>query len=315
MGDHPDDTASNPNADIQDTSPKAAAEEKPIGSLTNEELLQNVIQCLEDIHLEFDFNVLDVLDDEKATPPKIEALKEQLGTVVATRLFSIANSVFYGKMKSGNITRFVDVVTHLGTDTTRTTAIFVALLSLANTEELRIVFARNFATSKLAEIFAAHLGFKGRDKSTITLGGLFIEMGKVIMILYADKESFQYKDGFIDLHQAYVGTKVIERFELPPSLSKIVDHPCFTFVKKDSLDLTAVVDMAHAIVKDSFAKYGKLRIKSPLPDPGGLLYSSTMGSILKEQFNIMGIGNYIEVLETEYTDIEQRIIEKGGGQA
>lgn len=313
MGDKPNDDAAKAEGDqrINVVEAVLAAEEKTAGPPGDEEILRNVIQCLEEIQLEFDFKVLDVLEDEKATPAKIEALKDQLGTAVATRLFSIGNSATYGKQRSGRITKFVEVVTHLGTDTTRTTAIFVALLSLANNEELRTIFARNLATSKLAEMLAIQLGFKGNDRSTITLGGLFIEMGKVIMLLYAAKDSYQYKDGFIEQHYRYVGTKVIEKFELPQSLATIIDTRCFTFVKKDSLDIASVVSMAHAVVNESFTQYGKLRVRSPMPDPGGVLYTSTMGSIIKEQFNIMGIGSYIEVLETEYTELEQRIIERG----
>ena len=315
MGDNDDDIPLNPDMDIKEGDPGSVAGEKAPELSKDEEILQNVLECLENINLEFDFKVLDVLEDEKATPAKIEVLKEQLGTLVSTRLFSIANSVHYGKMRSGNITKFIDVVKHLGTDTTRTTAIFVALLSLANTEELRTIFARNFATSKLAELFAAQMGIKGSEKNTAALGGLFIEMGKVFMVIYADKESFQYETGFIDQYHASVGVKVIEKFELPESLIGIVDHPCFSFVKKDSLELPSVVDMAHAVVNESFARHGKLRIKSPMPDPEGLLYQTTMGSFLKEQFNIMGIGGYIEVIEAEYTEREQRVIDKGGTDA
>jgi hypothetical protein len=311
MPDKPDNPEPNPNTATTPGNPEAVAAETFPEAPQDEAILQNVLLCLDTIPLEFDFKVLDVLEDEKATPPKVEVLKEQLGTMVSMRLFSIANSVHYGKQRSGQITKFIDVVKHLGTETTKTTAIFVALLSLANTEELRTIFARNFATSKLAEMFAAQLGLKGNERSTVTLGGLFVEMGKVIMLLYAGKESFQYPEGFVEKYHPYIGTKVIEKFELPASLIAIVDHPCLTFIKKDSLDLSAVVDMAHAIVNDSFTKYGKLRIQSPMPDPEGLLYTSTIGSLIKEQFNIMGIGSYIEVLEAEYTDLEQRIIDRG----
>ena len=299
------------NAEPADGNPEAMPEEQARAVLKDEEILQNVLVCLENIPLEFDFRVLDVLEDEKATPPKVEELKEKLGTMVATRLFSIANSVHYGKQRSGQITKFIDVVKHLGTETTKSTAIFVALMSLANTEEMRTIFARNFATSKLAEMFAAQLELKGNERSTVTLGGLFVEMGRVIMLLYSDRESFQYPEGFVEKYHPFIGTKVIEKFELPQSLIKLVDHPCLTFVKKDGLDLSAVVDMAHAIVKDSFARFGKLRIQSSMPDKEGVLYSSTIGSLIKEQFNIMGIGSYMEVLETEYTELELRIIAKG----
>ena len=311
MGDQPDITPSDQPGDVADHNPEAMTEEQAAVPPKDAEVVQNVLLYLENIDLEFDFKVLDVLEDEMATPLKIEQLKEQLGPMVSTKLFGIANSVHYGRQRSGNITKFIDVVTHLGSETTRTTAIFVALLSLANTDEIRMVFARNFATSKLAELFAARLDVKGDEKSTVTLGGLFVEIGRAFMLMYAEKESYQYKEGFIDRHQAYVGVKVIEKFELPTSLIKIIDHRCFTFVKKNGLALSAIVDMAHAVVNESFTKHGKLRIQSSMPDPQGLVYLSTMGSILKDQFNVMGIGSYIEVVETPYTEAEQRIIDRG----
>jgi len=311
MGDQPDITPSDPTAAVTDQKPDDMTAEQTAAPPKDTEIIQNVLLYLENIDLEFDFKVLDVLEDETATPVKIEQLKDKLGPMVSARLFGIANSVHYGKQRSGNITKFIDVVKHLGSDTTRTTAIFVALLSLAKSDEIRTVFARNFATSKLAELFAARLDVKGDEKSTVTLGGLFVEIGRAFMMLYAEKESYQYKAGFIDRHQAYVGVKVIEKFELPESLIQIIDHPCFTFVKKNGLALSAIVDMAHAVVNECFARHGKLRIQSPMPDPQGLVYSSTMGSILKEQFNVMGIGGYIEVRETPYTEAEQRIIDRG----
>ena len=312
MEDETETAPSEPASDATNQSPETATEENSVVPSTDADILQNILLYLENIDLEFDFKVLDVLEDEKSTPAKIEALKEKLGPMVSSRLFGIANSVHYGKQRSGNITKFVDVVKHLGSDTTRTTAIFVALLSLANTDDIRIVFARNFATSKLAEQFATHLDFKGNDKSTVTLGGLFVEIGRAFMLLYAHKESYEYKVGFVDKYQAYVGVKVIEKFELPEALARIIDHSCFTFVKRNSLDVSAVVDMAHAIVNESFFRHGKLRIKSSMPDPEGLIYQSTVGSILKEQFNVMGIGSYIDVVEIEFTEVERRIIERGG---
>ena len=76
--------------------------------------------------------------------------------------------------------------------------------------------------------------------------------------------------------------------------------------------MSAVVDLAYAIVNESFSRHGKLRIKSSMPDSEGLIYQSTVGSILKEQFNVMGIGSYIDIVETEFTEVERRIIERGG---
>lgn len=281
------------------------------GPRTDEEIIEGILQCLEDINLGFDFSVLDILDDENAVPSRIESLKDQLGTVVSARLFIIANSVHYGKVRSGNITKFVDVVKHLGTEATKTTAIFIALHSLASTKELRTIFARNFSTSKLTDVIARHLDLKGKTRSMVTLGGLFIEMGKVFILLYADKEDVKLEDEFIEQYYPRVGAKVIERFRLPPSLIGIIDHTHFTFEKKESLSLSAIVDMAHAVVDQSFRKHGKLVVESVMPDPEGLVYTSTIGSVLQGQFQSMDLGEFLSVIPIEYSEQEKRLIEKG----
>jgi len=136
-------------------------------------------------------------------------------------------------------------------------------------------------------------------------------MGRIIMMLYEDaQENFEFESGFIDKHHAFIGEKVIDRFELPRVLRIIVNQPCFTVVKKDSLALQSVVDMAHAVVDDSFRKYGKFRVLSPMPDPEGIVYNSTMGVIFKEHFQIMGLGSYIDVMAAEWSDVERRYYEK-----
>ena len=280
------------------------------GSSTDEEIIEGILQCLEDINLGFDFTVLDILDDENAMPSQVEALKDQLGTVVSARLFIIANSVHYGKVRSGNITKFVDVVKHLGSETIKSTAIFIALNSLAKTEELRIIFARNFSTSKISDIIARFFGLKGNIRSTVALGGLFIEMGKVFMMLYAGKQQITLEEEFIEQYYPRVGAKVIERFKLPESLIDIVDHTYFTFEKKASLSLSSIVHMAHAVVEQSFRKYGKLVVKSMMPDPEGIIYSSTIGATLAGQFQSMDLGEYIKVIPGEYSEQERRLLEQ-----
>jgi hypothetical protein len=50
--------------------------------------------------------------------------KTPVGELAALRLFSVANSDYYGKLRSGKSTKFVDVVTHLGVDATHGLTIF-----------------------------------------------------------------------------------------------------------------------------------------------------------------------------------------------
>ena len=63
--------------------------------------LEAICKFIDDHDIGFDFNALNVLDDEKATPTMIEALKDKLGPTVAARLFCIASSVHFGKTRSG----------------------------------------------------------------------------------------------------------------------------------------------------------------------------------------------------------------------
>jgi len=280
-----------------------------------ETLLAEIDRCIDELDVGFDFEVLDVLDDEESTPAMIEGLKEKLGTIVAARLFSIANSVHFGKTRSGKITRFMEAVNHLGTRITKSTAIFIALHALATTEEIHVVFARCYATSKLTEAISQKLGLSDTDRITASLGGLFIEIGKAIMLMLCHKQGTKLGAEFIERHYPAVNRKVIEKFELPEALIEIVTRPPFRFVKKDTLALSAVVDMAHAVVEASFRQHGKLVVQSSMPDVEGVIYTSTAGSMLAEQFQIIGLGAYLKVIQNEWTDVEKRLIEKHGKQA
>ena len=273
-------------------------------------LLAAIEQSLEEINLGFDYRVLNVLDDEEAHPPQIEALKDHLGTVIAARLFSLANSVHYGKLRSGQITRFVDVVKHLGTETTKSTAIFIALMGLSNTDESRCIFARNYGTSQLADVIAGQFGMSGNVRSRVALGGLFIEIGKIVMLLYTEKTGQVLAPGFIERHHRRVGAQLIECFALPEVLGAIITQPHFTFVKKEHLGTLALVGMAHAVVTSSFAEYGKLVVQSSMPDPEGILYKSTVGSMLMSHFQIMGLGAYLKVVPTDLSEQERHLIER-----
>jgi hypothetical protein len=307
QNERPDPPAADAAAGQRQAHDTAAAGERPPD---DQQLLEEIRQSLEQLNLGFDIKVLNVLDDEKARPAEIEALKEKLGELVALRLFSVANSNYYGKQRSGKITKFIDVVTHLGVDTTRSLAIFIALMALADTEELRRVFARNFATSKLAELLAVQLGAASAERGTVGLAGLFIEIGRVIIALYERQSGRALTPEFVAHHHSWVGARMIEHYELPPVLSEIIDHAYFKFIKKDSLSLSAIVDLAYAVVDRSFSRYDKFVIESPMPDPGGLVYARTAGSIIAGQFQSIGLSSYAHVVQAEFTEQEKYLYER-----
>jgi hypothetical protein len=47
-----------------------------------------------------------------------------------------------------------------------------------------------------------------------------------------------------------------------------------------------------------------------MPDPEGIIYSSTIGSSLAGQFQSMELGEYIKVVAGKYTAQEQRLLEQ-----
>ncbi len=274
--------------------------------------LSAAFRCLDNLQLGFDLEVLKVLDDPEATPAAIERLKHELTPVVSARLFAIANSVRFGKNRSGKITKFIDVVNHLGTNCTKSTAIFLGLLALASTEEMRRVFARCFATSKLVEALTHKLRLTDAERTLAALGGLFIEIGKAI-VLMSDTQHDMPPDGeFLEHHYPRVNVRLIEKFELPVALREIVAGAPFAFARRDDLSLAAVVALAHGAVENSFARHGKLVVRSCLPDPDGIVYASTAGSVIAEQFQLAGLGAYLEVAAIELTDVQKRLLEKHG---
>lgn len=294
------------NAISQDSSPVVADEATH---------LEAIYKYIDDLDVGFDFNVLSVLDDDEATPAMIEALKDKLGSTVAARLFCIANSVHFGKNRSGKITKFMAVVNHLGTRMTKSTAIFIALHSQASTEEMTVVLARCFAASKLSEMLAHKLALADSDRITVTLGALFIEIGKLMMLLYSATSDVQLGEDFIERHYPEVNAKIVEKFRLPEELLAIVSRPPFRFVKKDSLALSAVVELAHGVVTNSFSRHGKLVIQSSVPDQEAILYTSTAGSWLAEQFQTIGLSSYLQVIPNELTDTEKALLEKYSQQS
>ena len=78
-------------------------------------------------------------------------------------------------------------------------------------------------------------------------------------------------------------------------MKEIMDTRYFRF-EEDSLHLASVVRMANSVVDRSFRKHCKLVIQSPLPVEGGAR-SVTVGSIFREQFDAMGLGEYLVVIE------------------
>lgn len=192
------------------------------------------------------------------------------------------------------------------------TAIFLGLLALASTEEMRRVFARCFATSKLVEALTHKLHLTDAERTLAALGGLFIEIGKAIVLMGDAQHDMPPDAEFLERHYPHVNVRLIEKFELPVALREIVAGAPFSFARRDDLSLAAIVALAHGAVENSFARHGKLVVRSCLPDPDGIVYASTAGSVIAEQFQLAGLGAYLEMTAIEPTDVQKRLLEKHG---
>ena len=268
----------------------------PITNDGDRELLRRIADHgFTKIRVGFDPDVLTVLDNEEAKSSQIEALKDRLDQEIVLKLFAVANSVRYGKLRAGSVRTFFDVVMRLGMTYARVLITALSLSRLAHDKDYETASARSFATSLLARLLAQKMGAPENDVHKVELGGLFLEVGKLVIRLYrAAHPETPVSQEFIAEYHPYLGVELIRKLELPAFLEQIVSPHSLT-LDEDALSVSALVDLAHSVVYGSFEKHGKLLVASPLPDSEGYL-TTTMGSNLQEQFASLGLERYLEVV-------------------
>jgi hypothetical protein len=255
-------------------------------------------RMLNKVNLGFNPEVLDILDNVEASNEEIERIKMRISNEILIRLFSIANSAYYGSLKKGTIRTFTEVVSRVGMNHTKALIIILSLHIMAQGDkDVEIVFARSFATSVLGKVLAREFSIRDDMAKRVELGGLLLEIGKIMMILYRKfrkPDEDDIDDEFIDTYHAYLGEKTIDRFALPDYLKPMVHSTCLSLDTQVTA-LKGIVQLAHDTVGASFQKFhNKLVLESPPPgperDPAGML-----GNIIKEQFNAVGLGKYVRV--------------------
>ena len=269
----------------------------PVDQETDRELLRDIQEYgLKEIRVGFSSDILTILDDPEARSSKIEILKDKLDKEIVLRLFAVANSVRYGKLSAGSVHTFFDVVMRLGMTYTKVLIAALSIATLSHDAAYEAASARSFATSLLGRLFAQKMRVPEDDVRKVELGGLFFEVGKLVIRLYhAAHPGIRASSEFIDRYHPYIGIALVEHMELLPEFLVEIISPHTFMLEEDALSVTAIVDLAHNIVYDSFKRHGKLVIASPLPDADGYV-TSTIGSVLEDQFAALGLGQYIEVV-------------------
>jgi len=247
-------------------------------------------KIIESLTLGFDPTVLIVLDNEDAHQSDIEQIKFRIKENIVARLMARANSVvMFGKIKSGDASSFSKVVLRMGMKTAKIYILALALFLLD--PALEPLAAKSFSRAILGRILAEELGFKSSAVERVEIGALLQEIGRIPAILYEIRESTTLGEDFASKWHPLLGLALLRKYELPDYLEETLLHKHFSLLHR-SLSPLAVIDLADLVVRQSFAKHGKLIVESPLPDA---TIDSTLGSNILDQFSSIGYRKYVEV--------------------
>ena len=247
-------------------------------------------KVIEKLNLGFDPSVLIVLDNEDAHQKDIEQLKFKIKEQIVARLLGRANSVvLFGKVKAGDAGSFTKVVLRMGMKPAKIYILALALFLLD--PALEPLAGRSFSRAILGRILAEEMGFKSTAVEQVEMGSLLLEIGRIPAILYEIQEGVSLDERFVSTWHPLLGMSLLRKYELPAYLEETLLHKHFAFLHR-SLSPMAVIDLSDMVVRQSFSKYGKLVVQSPLPDA---TIESTPGSSILDQFSSIGYRKFVEV--------------------
>lgn len=248
--------------------------------------------------LDFDPEILSLLDDPETSQNQIEDLKIKLGPALFNHLFDVANSAYHGSLKLGKVRHFYDVVNRLGMQHTKAAILMFEMHRLAKGDlETTLVYVKSFAASVIGRMLARGMGFNDDSARKVELGCLFLNFGLLMMLVYRNRfqdASFHLDDDFIQMHQSLLSQRIVERFRLPGYLLEMIGARCFS-LDRMAVDLSGVVQMGIALVEHSFRKFdNQFVVRSPMPSV--LDGTVTLGGILRDQFSAAGLHAYLKIL-------------------
>lgn len=257
-------------------------------------------EIIQKFGLGFDVEVLNVLDDIDSSEMEIEALTGRMDSGIVARLSRMAEAVHFGQSRVGGVRNFYQVVSRLGMEYTKSMIVFFALLNLSKSKRIEKMLAAGFAASVIGgKIISKDLDLRREAAAGVEIGALLKDIGRIMITLYEDKcgqrEDFiAPTEEFISSHQSRIGIMFVDHYGLPAVLKEIIAEDTFS-CDVDTISIAGIVNMAHAVVEASFRRHGKLVMKSPMPDPGGIITQS-FGSVAEDYFRAAGLLGYLQVL-------------------
>jgi hypothetical protein len=251
--------------------------------------------------LGFSPEVLEVLDNMEASNQEIEMLKFQISNELLMLIFNIANSAYYGSLRKGSIHSFYEVVTRLGMNHVKVLIIVLALQILARGDkELEMIFVRSFVSAVFGKILAGQFGMREDNAKKVELGGLFFEIGKMIILLYKKlhaSDDERIDEDFVKKYHPYLAERIIEKFALPDYLKQMVFSESIV-VQENYITISGMTRIAIDFVASSFYKFhNHLVVEDLSPPVSGRDETISLANIIEYQFNAVGLGNYLRIIK------------------
>jgi hypothetical protein len=183
---------------------------------------------------------------------------------------------------------------------TKALIIILGLQLLASDDkEIEVIFARSFASSVMGKVIAQQFGMRDDSVKKVELGGLFSEIGKMIIVLYKKlhaPEDERIDEKFIDKYQAYLAERIIDKFALPDYLKTMIFSEGLV-VEANYFTMSGMTQLAVNVVAASFNKFHNHLVIEALPLPVGHDQALALDSIIQEQFNAVNLGKYLRIIK------------------
>lgn len=248
---------------------------------------------MEEEHFGIDPRIFSILDNPDSSEKEIAGIEKMIDVSIAVRLRNMANSVYYGMMLRGKARNFSDVIMALGMRPAKLFIIAIALFSKLGEEEKRLEI-ESFAISLFSKIIAEQMGLIPSAKEKAEIGGLFLNVGKLVIAAYKAKNMIEIEPSFVETHHRHFAAKIIEKFNLPDFLESVVTEEWLS-LNKNSFSIQGIVYLAQALVEKIINEHGIIEIKSPVPDVKNNL-EVTLGLIIYDYFNLIGMGKFVKII-------------------
>ena len=239
-----------------------------------------------------DPRIFHILDNVDSPEKKIAGIEKMIDMNFAVRLRNMADSVYYGMHRRGKVKNFFDVITSIGMQPAKLYIIVMALFNRLDIKH-KILDVESFATALFARIIAEQMTKNVTAVEQAEIGGLFLNLGKVVIGIYESAEKVDLDPDFISKHHRQFALRIIDNFMLPDYLKEIILEDRM-ILRKNSFSVQGVIYLAQSLVGKIIRDHGLITLKSPMPKIEDNL-ETTLGLKISEYFKLIGLGKYLNI--------------------